>query len=121
MRREFSPSVRREILRAGECAKCGSTEGLEADHIIPEALVPEWKKDRPLTAADGQALCASCHRAPGAKTSRDVAQIAKAKRQEKKHKGLVKPKGLIRSRGFQKVQKVRAKPAKVMRRKPIYE
>lgn len=94
-RREFTRNQREAIRdRAtnsrGEicCEKCGMVltgKRREIDHIIPEALRPKADKKQPLTIADGQLLGECCHRGPGGKTRRDVAQIAKSKRQNSKH------------------------------------
>lgn len=101
---EFSKKVRIEAFKrcAGKCEKCAAVlkvgEG-EYDHVIPLALTGES------TLANCQVLCQPCHRAPGAKTADDVKNIAKAKRREAKHTGVVKPAGDIQGRGFAQSEK----------------
>lgn len=131
MRREFNTTARRAIVERAtgddgriRCEACGSdltAKAFEIDHVIPEGLVPEWRKDKPLTAAEGQLLGACCHRGEEGKTNKDVKQIAKAKRQRAKHQGLKTSKKPIQSAGFQKAEKARTQPTKVMRRRKIYE
>jgi 5-methylcytosine-specific restriction endonuclease McrA len=63
-RREGVPEeVRREVFRrdGGRCARCGSDELLQFDHVIPVAL------GGASTAANLQLLCAPCNRDKGAK------------------------------------------------------
>lgn len=62
-RREgLSEDVRREVFRrdGGRCARCGSDELLQFDHVIPVAL------GGASTAANLQLLCAPCNRDKGA-------------------------------------------------------
>lgn len=62
-RREGIPEdVRREVFRRdeGRCARCGSAELLQFDHVIPVAL------GGASTAANLQLLCAPCNREKGA-------------------------------------------------------
>lgn len=105
---EFSKKVRGLAFARckGKCEECGATlkvgEG-EYDHVIPLALNGESTLD------NCQVLCRPCHRDPGAKTADDVKRIAKAKRSEGKHIGVIQPKGDIRSPGFAKTAK--QKPA----------
>lgn len=70
---------------------CGATENLQFDHVIV----------RELGGPDGpenmEPLCPPCHRR---KTALDVKMIAKAKRIENKRLGKTKPKGTIKSAGF---------------------
>ena len=95
-RREFSKAIKAEMLRRAMdekgrvfCEGCGldvTGKPIEFDHTIPEALILD--KTRPITAADGKLLGRNCcHRAPGGKTAKDVADIAKAKRREAAHGG----------------------------------
>jgi hypothetical protein len=66
-----------------------SRRDYEIDHIISEGVRPPADKGRRLTAADGQLLCtAVCH---PAKTRRDDAAIAQAKRREASSLGLERP------------------------------
>ena len=55
---EFSQQDKRLLLAAadGRCQQCGSTNGLEYDHIIPLALGGNGSLD------NGQVLCTACHR-----------------------------------------------------------
>ena len=80
-RRRLSPKARAEIISAhgGVCSACGGSGPLELDHVLPLALGGED------SAANLIPLCVPCHRGIGAKTAKDVAQIAKAKRQAKFH------------------------------------
>ena len=97
-RREFTRNQQEQIVERAKrnggicCEGCGLVLGhkpYEIDHIIPEALRPEADKKQPLTIADGQLLGKECcHRGKDGKTAKDVAQIAKAKRQNAKHLGL---------------------------------
>jgi hypothetical protein len=92
-RREFSKKVRLQIIKRslnerGQpcCEGCGGVlkpGQAEVDHTIPEALVVD--KSRELTADDGKLLGVCCHRGKDGKTNADVAQIAKARRQESRH------------------------------------
>ncbi len=99
-RREFTKAMKAEMLRRAmdengrvRCESCGldvTGKPIEFDHTIPEALILD--KTRPLTAADGKLLGRNCcHRAPGGKTAKDVADIAKAKRREAAHRGWKAP------------------------------
>jgi hypothetical protein len=115
-RREFPQSVRREIVGRAwasgvlRCEGCGADltgKRTEVDHVIPEGLVPEWKKATPLTAKDGQLLGQCCHRGEDGKTSKDVTQIAKAKRQMMKSSGLKAKAQKIPSRPFPKADRER--------------
>ncbi|MGN6095456.1 MAG: hypothetical protein ACTHP8_04385 [Bosea sp. (in: a-proteobacteria)] len=93
-RREFSRSQKVAMLKRAmdergciRCEGCGlnvSGKVVEFDHIIPEALILD--KTRELSIEDGRVLGRDCcHRAPGAKTARDLAAIAEAKRREARH------------------------------------
>jgi hypothetical protein len=92
-RREFPDRIKLQIVnRAMEAdgrVRCEGCSGVlklkqwEIDHTIPEALVVD--KSRPLTADDGKLLGPCCHRGEDGKTNADVARIAKAKRQERRH------------------------------------
>ncbi len=54
----FPWSVQQAILEADghKCRKCGATENLEADHIVPTHCGGQS------TVENGQALCHECHR-----------------------------------------------------------
>lgn len=97
-RREFSRKLKAEIiLRSrnadGEicCEGCGlvlAGKRFEIDHIIAEGIADQSK---PLTAEDGQILGKDCcHRAPGGKTAKDQARVAKMKRQRDRASGALK-------------------------------
>jgi hypothetical protein len=101
-RRNFDTATKKQITaRATDargvirCEGCGlnlTHKAKEFDHIIAESVVPDWKKEQPLTASDGQLLGKDCcHRGPDGKTAKDVALAAKTKRVESKHIG-IKPK-----------------------------
>ena len=94
-RREFPRSVKAEIVHRATrnsqvfCEGCGAPAKIwHIDHTIPDAL--QIDKTGPLTAADGQLLCAgprdSCHATKTAE--QDVPAIAKAKRREAAHLGI---------------------------------
>ena len=100
LRRPFPLAAQRAIIaRAAHetgqvhCEQCGillkSREEWEIDHVIAEAIRPAADKSRRLTAADGQLLCKTCHRA---KTGNDDSDIARAKRREAADFGAGKPK-----------------------------
>lgn len=101
-RREFSGPVKAAIiLRAmvdGKvfCEGCGvlcKPGEYDIDHTDPDAM--QIDKTRKLTIDDGKLLCkAVCH---PAKTAKDKADIARAKRLEQAHLGVKKPKQPIRS------------------------
>src|SRR5579864_3551037 len=86
-RKEFSQKTRGlAFLRCGGlCEGCSMklkvSEG-EYDHVIPYALSEDSSLE------NCQVLCVPCHRGVGAKTSNDVRIIAKAKRNEAKHRGI---------------------------------
>ena len=98
--RKMTPARRKRLLEAagGVCARlgCEVTEGLELDHIIPLELSGDDSD------AAFEPLCPAHHKA---KTRLDVKMIAKARRIRKRLSGEKKPKGLIKSRGFQKGSK----------------
>lgn len=54
------PRVRewtKQVLKRGKCEECGSTEDLEAHHIIKWADYPQGRVD----LKNGQCLCHNCH------------------------------------------------------------
>ena len=116
-RRNFPASAKREItdratdnkgiLRCEGCSMDLTGKAWEIDHILAEAIVPEWKKTEKLTAKDGQLLGNCCHRGEGGKTARDVKKAAKEKRQNSKYTGAKRPKQTMQSRGFTKTDKPR--------------
>ena len=123
-RREFDKDTKAAMYERAKdasgqirCEGCGlalKDKDIEYDHVIAEALRPEADKKRKLTPADGQVLGRDCcHRGEGSKTSDDVKRIAKAKRAEKKHKGITAPKQSIPAKPFpvsEKAAKREAKP-----------
>ena len=121
-RREFTRGQKVAMLKRAmdthgniRCEGCGlniTGKIAEFDHVIPEALILD--KSRELSIEDGRVLGRDCcHRAPGAKTARDLAAIAEAKRREARHLG-IRP---LRSRSFRrplpqmKASRPLAKPA----------
>lgn len=92
-RREFPNRIKVQILKRAmdkdgrvHCEGCGGVlkaKDYEFDHVLAEALVVD--KSKTLTADDGQLLGKCCHRGEDGKTNKDVARIAKAKRQERGH------------------------------------
>lgn len=97
----FTRKQRRQMeARAnGCCEKCGAvlkaSEG-DADHIIPVELGGESTLD------NGQWLCKPCHKG---KTALDIKAIRKSDRARDKANGAIKPKGEIRSRGFDRKER----------------
>lgn len=88
-RREFPKKVQRDafVRAAGNCEGCGArlTLGKFAyDHVNPDGLTGEP------TLENCQVLCDPCHKA---KTRKDVADIARAKRREDAHRGIKKSNG----------------------------
>jgi hypothetical protein len=113
-RREFPKSVKAEIVRRAmtpeglvACEGCGLILGkkpYQIDHTIPDALFLD--KGRKLTAADGKLLGQECCHGP--KTHQvDIPTIAKVKRVEARDKGIIRPKGQIKSPGFTKPAKAK--------------
>lgn len=111
-RREFPKSVKAEIVRRAmtkeglvACEGCGLILGkkpYQIDHTIPDALFLD--KSRKLTAADGKLLGQECCHGP--KTHQvDIPTIAKVKRVEARDKGIIRPKGQIKSPGFSRPAK----------------
>lgn len=93
-RREFPRAVRAAItLRATDmkgriwCEQCGaeclSNADFELDHTVAEGILPASDNLAPLTPESGKLICLTCHEK---KTKRDVAEIARAKRLEGKHR-----------------------------------
>lgn len=60
--REWAAAI---IKRDGQCMQCGSTENLEADHILPVSTHPELSLD----PSNGQALCRKCNGEKSNKTA----------------------------------------------------
>ena len=111
------------VIRCECCGLSLKTGQIEYDHIIPEALRPDEDKKKKITISEGQVLGRDCcHRGENSKTSKDQKQIAKAKRQEKKHNGITKPKGDIPSRGFQgkKEREPKGDPFAQLPRRSLY-
>jgi hypothetical protein len=83
------------------CEECGveclSRADYEIDHCVAEGVRPNENRP-PLSAADGKLLCLLCH---DKKTRRDVAEIARAKRLESKHRvvGAARPTEIARRYG----------------------
>lgn len=105
-RREFSKPLKAAMIKRAmddqgniHCEGCGlniTGKVIEFDHTIPEAMLHEADKQRPLTIEDGKALGRDCCHAPKTHGKHgDIANVAKAKRREASHFG-IKTKG----RGF---------------------
>ena len=60
-RRNLPSSVRKEVLDAGECLFCGTTDNLTVDHIKP------WSKGGTHDISNLQCLCAKCNKMKGVK------------------------------------------------------
>ena len=99
-RREFTPKIKLAAWERcnGHCETCHAkiVGGAEYDHVIPCGLGGEPTLD------NIECLCSKCHRL---KTSiQDVPNIAKAKRRERKAKGIARPKKKWASRPFNQVK-----------------
>jgi 5-methylcytosine-specific restriction protein A len=84
VRIEFSNKVKRDALKRanGKCQGCPASLSLNKyhyDHRIPDQMGGDASLD------NCQVLCFACHKE---KTRRDAADIAKAKRRERKHLGI---------------------------------
>ena len=96
MRREFSAKTKLAAWQrcAGFCEGCtaklfpGNTE---YDHINPDGLTGTNDVE------NCAVLCRTCHRS---KTRLDIGRIAKAKRQERRHAGIRKPRTIRAWRKF---------------------
>ena len=117
---EFSRNVKREIYERAcnplfpnhangvigivpFCEKCATpchSGRYEIDHVVADAYRQDQRS--PLTATDGQLLCLPCHKA---KSAMDKANIERAKRRSDKAKGVIRPAGKLKSRGFEKPAK----------------
>lgn len=98
MRQEFSAKIK--VLaweRAkGHCEKCTAKlfpGNVEFDHDNPDGLTGT------AVLANCRVLCRNCHKQ---KTKADVANIARAKRREKNHIGVKKPRSIRAWRKFDK-------------------
>lgn len=94
-RREFSNYVKAQaaIRAKGRCENCTArlmTGGYHYDHRVADALGGDNSED------NCQLLCKTCHDLKTRKA--DVPNIAKAKRREKKHLGIKKPRTITRWR-----------------------
>lgn len=97
-RREFPRKIKAAAIAraAGHCERCSAVlkpGEAEVDHILPDILGGEP------TLANAQVLCRVCH---AEKTATDIRRTRKADRQRDRHTGAIKPKGTIKSAGFQK-------------------
>jgi 5-methylcytosine-specific restriction endonuclease McrA len=94
-RTEFTAKIKLAAFERakGRCEKClCMIVSAHYDHVIPDQLGGEATLD------NCECLCVRCHRA---KTStEDIPRIAKAKRQQRKHLGIDRPKRKIPSRPF---------------------
>lgn len=96
-RQEFSAKVKMQaaLRAAGQCEECTrrlSVGDFHFDHIIPDAMGGEP------TLGNCAVLCRSCHKLKT--TADDVPAIAKAKRRERRDKGIRKPRTITRWRRF---------------------
>ncbi len=85
--REWRAARRSEFFQGRECALCGSTEGLELDHIDPSTKISShvwfWSEDRRRAElAKCQALCHSCHKE---KSRSDVGKLTRQQVEEIRH------------------------------------
>ena len=102
-RKRLNAKDRARIFEAnnGVCYLCSgkidaTREAFEIDHVVAWALTHD-DSDENLRPAHK-----NCHRK---KTDQDVANIARAKRREAKHKGYARPTKKIQSAGFPKREK----------------
>ncbi len=92
-RKGFTPKQRAAVFQAaqGRCHICGGQiqagQDWDVDHVIPLAM---GGSNDPENLRQAHAVC---HRGAGSKTSRDVAEIARAVRLHEKHTGARKPRG----------------------------
>jgi len=96
MRREFSAKTKIEAFKrcGGHCESCTAklyTGKFDYDHDNPDGLTGDPTLD------NCRVLCRSCH---SIKTPHDVATIAKAKRRERRHAGIKKPRSIKSWRRF---------------------
>ena len=104
MRKEFPRSVKVAAIKRATvnnevfCEECGSlTKGrFEIDHVKEDFYGGEPVLE------NAKILCIPCHRE---KTSGSARGMAKTRRVEAKHVGASRPKGTIKSRGFQKKER----------------
>jgi len=118
-RKTFNAKDRARIFAAngGVCHICrgkidNTREAFEIEHVIPWALTQD-DSDENLRPAHK-----NCHRR---KTDQDVADIARAKRREAKHKGYARPQKRIQSAGFAKEQKQPRIPKKSLPPLKLFE
>lgn len=114
-RQSFTRAVTVEIAKRSmrpdgqmACERCGSVGvRLELHHKRMDAMVSDAdKKQRKLTALDGEMICQECH-APETRQQRK--QLAKALAQEAFHlNAKPKPDKPIKSRGFEKSERKHA-------------
>ena len=101
-RRRQSAKDRARIFAAhnGICHICKGTiqtgEAWDVEHVIPLAISGDD------TDANKAPAHVKCHTN---KTAVDMGDIAKAKRREARHTGAARPKGNIKSRGFEKKER----------------
>lgn len=89
------------VVRCEGCNLALKRGAWEIDHILAEALRPEADKQRKITIAEGQLLGKDCcHRGENGKTRKDVAKIAKGKRQYDQANGLKTAKRPIPGKPF---------------------
>lgn len=112
-RSEFTKKTKREALKRSGflCEAVGIMYGLGKDQRCNSELGNGIEYDHIVRAADGgdnsldncATCCKQCHKTKTAKF--DVPQAAKTKRMSDKKNGISKPKGNIKSAGFQKKQR----------------
>jgi 5-methylcytosine-specific restriction protein A len=102
VRTEFSAKIKILAFErsGGHCESCSAKlfpGNVEFDHVNPDGLTGTATLD------NCAAVCRACHKT---KTKRDVANIARAKRRERKHIGIRKPSKFACSRGSRFKKKV---------------
>lgn len=93
-RRSFPTGVAQRIIRRDKtCRVCGSTQNLQADHIVnhAEALLLGWTQAEIDSESNGQALCDVCHdKKSKAERARGLARFkARVRPVEPPHPGMV--------------------------------
>lgn len=96
-RREFSNYTKAQaaIRAGGKCEQCTArllTGGYHYDHRIPDQLGGDNSED------NCQVLCKACHDLKTRKA--DIPNIAKAKRRERKHRGIKPERKILTWRKF---------------------
>jgi len=116
-RREFSKAIKVTVIKRATregvtyCELCGAlAKRFQIDHINPDGLTGEP------VLSNAMLICEPCF---SVKNPIDTSNIAKAKRREAYDLGATRPKGKLKSRGFEK--KERQQKIDFTTRRSIYE